>query len=40
MMSYFKLFSLAAIAFLLAGCPQNTVPDPEPTDTTYPADSG
>jgi peptidoglycan-associated lipoprotein len=40
MMSYFKLFSLAAIAFLLAGCPQNTVPDPEPTDTTYPADTG
>ncbi|MCO4810124.1 MAG: OmpA family protein [Gammaproteobacteria bacterium] len=39
MMSYFKLFSLAAIAFLLAGCPQNTVPDPEPTDTTYPADT-
>jgi peptidoglycan-associated lipoprotein len=40
MMSYFKLFSLAAIAFLLAGCPQNTIPDPDPTDTTYPADTG
>ena len=40
MMSYFKLFALAAIAFLLAGCPQNTIPDPDPTDTTYPADAG
>lgn len=34
-MSYFKLFALAAISFLLAGCPQNTIPDPDPTDTTY-----
>lgn len=34
-MSYFKLFALAAISFLLAGCPQNTIPDPDPSDTTY-----
>ena len=40
MMSYSKLFALAAISFLLAGCPQNTIPDPDPTDTTYPADTG
>lgn len=40
MMSYSKLFALAAISFLLAGCPQNTIPDPDPTDTTYPADAG
>ena len=40
MMSYFKLFALAAISFLLAGCPQNTVPDPDPTDTTYGGDAG
>jgi len=40
MMSYFKLFALAAIAFLLAGCPKNTIPDPDPTDTTYPGDAG
>lgn len=39
-MSYFKLFALAAISFLLAGCPQNTIPDPDPTDTTYPGDAG
>ena len=39
-MSYFKLISLAAIAFLLAGCPQNTIPDPDPTDTTYGGDAG
>ena len=36
MMSYSKLFALAAISFLLAGCPSSpNVPDPEPTDTTY-----
>jgi len=39
-MSYMKLFALAAISFLLAGCPQNTIPDPDPTDTTYPGDAG
>ena len=40
MMSYFKLFALAVISFLLAGCAQNTIPDPEPTDTTYGSDAG
>ncbi len=40
MMSYFKLFALAAIAILVAGCAKNTIPDPDPTDTTYPADAG
>ena len=40
MMSYSKLFALAAISFLLAGCPQNTIPDPDPTDTTYGEDAG
>ncbi len=39
-MSYLKLFTLAALAFLLAGCSQNTIPDPDPTDTTYGGDSG
>jgi peptidoglycan-associated lipoprotein len=39
-MSYFKLIALAAIAFLLAGCPQNTIPDPDPSDTTYGDDAG
>jgi len=38
MMSYFKLFALATISFLLAGCPQNTIPDPDAADTTYGAD--
>ncbi len=41
MMSYFKLFALAAISFLLAGCPSSpNVPDPEPTDTAYGDDAG
>ena len=40
MMSYFKLFALAAISFLLAGCPQNTIPDPDASDTTYGDDAG
>ncbi|MDJ0712545.1 MAG: peptidoglycan-associated lipoprotein Pal [Woeseiaceae bacterium] len=39
-MSYFKLISIAVLSFLLAGCPQNTIPDPEPTDTTYGGDAG
>jgi len=40
-MSYFKLISIAALSFLLAGCPQNPqVPDPEQTDTTYGGDAG
>jgi peptidoglycan-associated lipoprotein len=39
-MSYFKLIAIAAVAFLLAGCPQNTIPDPEPTDETYGDDAG
>lgn len=39
-MSYFKLFALAAISFLMMSCAQNTIPDPEPTDTTYGGDTG
>ena len=39
-MSYLKLIALAAVAFLLAGCPQNTIPDPDPTDETYGDDAG
>jgi len=35
MMSYFKLFALAAISILFLGCSQDTIPDPEATDTTY-----
>ncbi len=38
-MSYFKLFSILALSFLLAGCPGTPpMPDPEPTDTTYGGD--
>ena len=33
-----KLLTLLALAFALAGCPQNTIPDPDPTDTTYGAE--
>lgn len=40
-MSYYKLFALAAVSFMLAGCPSSPyVPDPEPTDTTYGGDEG
>ncbi len=40
-MSYFKLISIAALSFLLAGCPGTPeMPDPEPTDTTYGGDAG
>ena len=35
MMSYFKPFALAAISILFVGCAQKTIPDPEPSDTTY-----
>lgn len=34
-MSYFKIFAIALLGASLAGCPQNTLPDPDPTDTTY-----
>ena len=37
-MSHFKLLTLLLAAAFLAGCPQNTIPDPDPTDTTYGAD--
>ena len=40
MMSYFKCFAVAAAMFLLAGCAGTTVPDPDPTDTTYGGDTG
>ena len=41
-MSYFKLSTLAVFAFLLAGCSQNTIPDPDPqaTDASYGDDAG
>ena len=38
MMSYSKLVSIIAISFLMAACGGNTIPDPEPTDTTYGGD--
>ncbi len=39
-MSYLKLIAIGLLASLLAGCPASpSVPDPEPTDTTY-GDSG
>jgi peptidoglycan-associated lipoprotein len=38
-MSHFKLVTLLlAFAFVLAGCSQNTIPDPDPTDATYGAE--
>lgn len=40
MMSYFKLLTLAVLAFLLVGCSQDTLPDPDATDTTYSDDAG
>lgn len=37
-MSYYKIFAVAVLGALLAGCPATPVPDPEPTDTTYGGD--
>ena len=40
-MSYYKIFALAAISFMLAGCPSSpNIQDPETTDTTYGGDEG
>ena len=40
-MSYFKLIAVAALSFLLAGCPGTPqIPDAEPADTTYGSDAG
>lgn len=39
-MSIYKIFAIALLGALLAGCPQNTIPDPDPTDTTYGGDAG
>ncbi|NNC57585.1 MAG: hypothetical protein HKO12_08485, partial [Woeseiaceae bacterium] len=38
-MSHIKLVAVGLLAALLAGCPSSpSVPDPEPTDTTYGSD--
>jgi peptidoglycan-associated lipoprotein len=34
-MSYFKIFAIALLGALLAGCPSTPIEDPNPTDTTY-----
>lgn len=39
-MSYLKIFAVLLLSALLAACPKPVVPDPEPTDVTYGADSG
>lgn len=39
-MSYLKIFAVLLFSSLLAACPKTQVPDPEPTDVTYPGDSG
>jgi peptidoglycan-associated lipoprotein len=39
-MSYTKLIALTAFAVVLAGCSKNTIPDPDPAETTYGADAG
>ena len=36
----YKLAVFALMAALLAGCASNTVPDPDPTDTSYGDDGG
>ncbi len=39
-MSIYKTFAIALLSAVLAGCAGSTVPDPEPTDTTYGDDGG
>jgi len=39
-MQHFKLILLTFLATLLVACQSTPIPDPEPTDTTYGADSG
>jgi len=38
-MSYYKIFAVAVLGVLLAGCQSTKVPDPEPVDTTYGGDA-
>ena len=37
-MSHLKLVMLLAMVFALAGCAQETIPDPDPTETAYGAE--
>ena len=37
-MSHFKLLLLVALAVVLTACTQDTIPDPDPAETTYGAD--
>lgn len=39
-MTYYKIFAIAVLGALLAGCPSTPVPDPDPTDTTYGGQDG
>lgn len=39
-MSISKSLTIVLLGALLAGCPQNTIPDPEPADTTVGSDAG
>jgi len=39
-MFYYKIFAVAVLSALLAGCPATPVPDPEPVDTTYGGEVG
>jgi len=39
-MPYYKLMAVGLVSLMLAGCPAQPIPDPDPVDATYGGDGG